>query len=65
MRFLIISHALHYREEPIDLVYAYAPYVREMNMWSKHVDELEIVAPGKNSIDRIDTAYEMDSVSAH
>ncbi len=28
--------------------FAYAPYVREMNLWLKHVHEIEIIAPLTN-----------------
>ena len=43
MRFAIFTHVEHKYEE--QKYYAYAPYVREMNIWLKHVDEVEIVAP--------------------
>lgn len=43
MNFLIISHVKH---KPNGATYAaYAPYVREMNLWLKHVDKVTIVAP--------------------
>lgn len=56
MRFLIVSHTPHFIEQKE--IYAYAPYVREMNIWSKYVDDIEVVAPQKNSRKRIDSAYE-------
>jgi len=43
MRFLILSHTPH-QITPIGLS-AYAPYVKEMNLWLQHVDAVEIVAP--------------------
>lgn len=43
MRFLIISHTIHKQQN--NLLYAYAPYVREMNIWLKHVDSVEVIAP--------------------
>jgi len=53
MRFTIITHVLHYKKG--HSYFAYAPYVREMNIWAKYVDELVIVAPvsleKKSSID--------------
>ena len=56
MRFLIISHATHKKES--GQLYAYAPYVREMNLWLKYVDSVEIVAPLVSSeIGKIDLAY--------
>ena len=57
MKFVIITHVPHIKEEK--KYYAYAPYVREMNIWGKHVDELLIVAhffSGKAGI--IDSYYE-------
>lgn len=56
MKFLIITHVEHIKQN--DTYFAYAPYVREMNIWLKHVDEVLIVAPlcnGKKSI--IDESY--------
>ena len=46
MRFLIVSHTPH--KLIGNLLYAYAPYVREMNLWLKHTDKVEIVAPKIN-----------------
>ncbi len=43
MRFTIITYIEHKEQE--NYFYSYAPYVREMNLWLKHVDEVEIVAP--------------------
>lgn len=42
MRFAIFTHVEHKCEK--QKYYAYAPYVREMNIWLKHVDEVEVVA---------------------
>ncbi|TGV04436.1 glycosyltransferase family 4 protein [Flavivirga rizhaonensis] len=56
MKFTIITHVEHKSKE--DVFYAYAPYVREMNLWLKHIDELEIVAPlSSNPISKIDISY--------
>lgn len=53
MTFAIITHVPHILEQ--NQYFAYAPYVREMNIWSKQVSKLIIVAPeskfGKTSID--------------
>ncbi|WP_303317394.1 glycosyltransferase [Flavivirga abyssicola] len=53
MKFLIITHVQHKLDGKI--ISAYGPYVREMNLWLKHVDEVQIVAPivleNKNAID--------------
>lgn len=43
MRFLIISHAPHIKTN--ESLFSYAPYTREMNLWIKYVDEVEVVAP--------------------
>ncbi len=56
MRFGILTHATHkiYDQK----IYAYEPYVREMNLWLKNVEETRIVAPySKNVILPIETAY--------
>jgi len=43
MNFLIITHVPHiYQNKEW---YGYAPYVREMNIWLKYVDEVTIVSP--------------------
>ena len=43
MQFLVITHVLHKKQG--DQYFAYAPYVREMNLWFKYVDEVVVVAP--------------------
>ncbi|WP_367757421.1 glycosyltransferase family 4 protein [Flavobacterium sp. WC2430] len=43
MKFTIFTHVLHSKED--NLYNAYAPYVREMNVWGENVDELVVVAP--------------------
>ena len=56
MKFAIFTHVLHYKEA--HKYYAYAPYVTEMNIWEKYVDNLIIVAPlSKNTKTNIDSAY--------
>ena len=56
MTFVIITHVPHIFEQ--QKYYAYAPYVREMNIWLKYVDEVIIVAPLHNSIlSAIDSTY--------
>ncbi len=42
MRFLIITHVEHGGTEQY---FAYAPYVREMNIWNRFADEIVIIAP--------------------
>lgn len=43
MIFLILTHVVHKKSEYS--YYAYGPYLREMNLWIRHVDEVIIVAP--------------------
>ena len=62
MRFLIISHALHYKSD--QEIYSYAPFVREMNLWLKYVSEVEIVAPlTSKKPSRIDLAYQHEAIT--
>lgn len=57
MIFAIITHVPHIKKE--NHYYAYAPYVREMNVWSNYVSELIIVAPiAAEPISAIDDIYE-------
>jgi glycosyltransferase involved in cell wall biosynthesis len=43
MKFGIITHAIHKMKN--GQIYAYEPYVREMNLWAIHVGEIRVVAP--------------------
>lgn len=43
MKFTIITHVEHIKNQ--DNYFGYAPYIREMNIWLKYVDEVVIVAP--------------------
>ena len=43
MKFLIITHVSHIKMN--QNFYGYSPYIREMNIWMKHVDEVIVVAP--------------------
>jgi hypothetical protein len=55
MKFLIITHVIHKRNG--DQWFAYGPYVKEMNLWIRHVGEVTIVAPAtKTDADPIDLA---------
>ena len=47
MKFAIITHVPHIIQQ--NQYFAYAPYVNEINIWSKQVAELIIVAPIVNS----------------
>lgn len=61
MTFAIITHVPHISED--NTYYSYAPYVGEMNVWAKYVEELVVVAPvvqaEKTSID---TAYQHQNI---
>lgn len=62
MRFLIITHVAHQING--DDISAYGPYVREMNIWLKHVDEVLLVAPkSTESKSSIDMSYSHDNLS--
>ncbi len=43
MRFCIVTHVVHSKDD-INW-FAYGPYVNEMNIWSKYVDQIILVAP--------------------
>ncbi|MCG9973042.1 glycosyltransferase family 4 protein [Christiangramia crocea] len=43
MKFAIFTHVIHHKHER--RYYAYGPYVREINLWLRYVDEVHIVAP--------------------
>ena len=61
MQFLIVTHVPHIIEA--DKYYAYAPYVQEMNLWTKHIDDLVIVAPvTKEFKTAIDTVYLKENI---
>jgi glycosyltransferase involved in cell wall biosynthesis len=54
--FLIVTHVPHIKKN--GKFYAYAPYVREMNIWLKHVDHVLIAAPvSNNEITKIEEDY--------
>ncbi|RYG43526.1 MAG: glycosyltransferase family 1 protein, partial [Chitinophagaceae bacterium] len=61
MRFTIITHVNH--KENQGAIYGYGPYVREMNLWISHADEVEVVAPSHPvAPDPIDLAYDGDVI---
>ncbi|RLD26381.1 MAG: glycosyltransferase family 1 protein [Bacteroidetes bacterium] len=62
MTFAIITHVPHiYKNENF---YAYAPYVREMNVWGKYVDNIELVASiSKKEISSIHLPYTHSAIS--
>lgn len=61
MKFLIVTHAVHKNIE--GKYFAYAPYVREMNLWLKEEDDLIIVAPITNEdVKAIELAYNYNNI---
>jgi glycosyltransferase involved in cell wall biosynthesis len=62
MKFCIITHAIHKIKD--GQIYAYEPYVREMNLWAKYVDEIVILAPqSKNKeVSKIESAYKHSAI---
>tara|TARA_B100000809_G_scaffold105703_1_gene104251 strand:+ start:50271 stop:51386 length:1116 start_codon:yes stop_codon:yes gene_type:complete len=61
MKFAIISHAIHKVKN--DSIYAYEPYVREMNLWMQNVTKTKIVSPiSTENISKIDDFYEVSKV---
>jgi glycosyltransferase involved in cell wall biosynthesis len=61
MNFVIVTHVPHILEQ--DKYFAYAPYVREMNIWVKQVDKLIIVAPISNlKTSSIDISYNHNNI---
>ncbi|SHG92419.1 glycosyltransferase family 4 protein [Flavobacterium defluvii] len=61
MKFAVITHVNHAKKGNEYL--GYAPYVREMNIWLKYVDEVIIVAPlEKTNINAIDVPYAHDKI---
>ncbi len=61
MNFAIITHVPHIVEQ--NQFFAYAPYVREMNIWTKQLDKVTIVAPeSKSKKTPIDINYEHENI---
>ncbi len=61
MNFVIITYVQHIKEN--SKYYGYAPYVREMNIWLKYVDNVTVVAPiEKNKLDNIHLAYQHKNI---
>jgi len=58
-RFLVISPVLHKNND--GYYSGYTPYIKEMNIWLRHVDSVRVIAP-LTSIppDALETAYEHD-----
>ncbi|MEX0996596.1 MAG: glycosyltransferase [Flavobacteriaceae bacterium] len=64
MKLLIISHTLHKKQG--NSYFAYGPYMREMNLWEKYVDELIVVAPlSEEAPGSIDLPYTSTNIRFH
>jgi len=62
VKFTIITHVDHFYKN--DNYYAYAPYVREMNIWGKFVDKVVIVAPvSQNETSNINIPYSHKNIT--
>jgi glycosyltransferase involved in cell wall biosynthesis len=61
MKLTIITHVSHIQAQ--NKYFAYAPYVCEMNVWSKYIDKLIIVAPMQETeITAIDCSYHLNNI---
>ena len=62
MKFGIITHVEHKLKE--EGVFAYEPYVREMNLWGKYVEEIIILAPQskEKKISKIESVYKHSTI---
>ena len=61
MKIAIITHVRHIKSE--NCYFGYAPYVREMNIWLRYVDEVIVVAPWVfEELNPIHIAYEHPKV---
>lgn len=67
MKFVIISHVCHFKNNTA--FWAYAPYVKEMNLWLSHVEFVRVVAPIENmdspADENIHSAYLHGNLSFH
>lgn len=62
MKFAIITHAVHKLVHK--KIFAYEPYVREMNLWAKHVNEIKIISPvSLDKISKIEESYVHNRIS--
>ncbi|WP_298262460.1 glycosyltransferase [uncultured Lutibacter sp.] len=63
MKFVIITHAIHKLTK--QGIFTYEPYVREMNLWLKYVDAVNIVAPiSSKKVSTIESAYAFKKMEA-
>lgn len=61
MKFAIITQATHKRDQ--SSLFAYEPYVREMNLWLEHYKEVKIIAPFSSaSPTKVETSYKSEGL---
>lgn len=62
MTFGIITHAKHKFKD--NNIFSYEPYVREMDLWAKYVDEIIIIAPRSKDkeLSNIESAYKHSNI---
>lgn len=61
MKFCIITHVVHTESE--NNFYGYSPYINEMNIWLKNVDEVIVAAPKEAfSLSPIHTCYNHSAI---
>lgn len=62
MKFAIITHTEH--KQKGNSLFAYEPYVREMNLWVKYVDEIIILAPQSKvkEVSKIESVYKHSAI---
>jgi len=61
MRFAVFTHVPHFIDG--NNYFAYAPYVREMDLWFDLVSEVEVVAPVKKYFLKGDQAYKQENLT--
>ncbi|HET7360924.1 MAG TPA: glycosyltransferase [Salinimicrobium sp.] len=62
MRFTVFTHVLHKNRKTE--YFGYAPYIREMNLWLKQFEEVEIVAPkDSNPVSAAEISYRHQNLS--
>lgn len=62
IKFAIITHVIHTNSD--NQYFGYGPYVREMNIWIKYVDEVIILAPVlENEPQVINVAYKHNNIN--
>ncbi len=62
LKFLVIAHVIH-KHRPDSHILAYGPYVREMNLWFKHVKQVRVIAPmSSHPHNAIDLVYKHNNL---